>query len=613
MQRRLLVLASALALVLAFFSPSSAQVPVAAAQSSLNVQRITGDDHPGVAAAASTSYAPGQPVVFIVATDAHADGLITASSAAGDAAPVLFVHKNSVPAVTASALERLKPEEIVVVGGPVRVSDDVVQSLRPHATNGSVERLSGKDRYSTAAALAMRFSPGVDRVYVASGTGYTDALSGAALAGHEEAPLLLTRSAHLGAAAIAQLERLAPKEIVVLGGSKSVTEPVRDALSNYTDGATRRLSGANRYETAAEIALQMPVDSDHLYAANGTAYSDALIAATLAGGNSQPLVLTKTDGVPAASKSAIEFHAPEVVYAVGTPETIPDQVVDDLRSVGAEPPAPTCQGVPSTDTKFGVSLSPGSRPPAQALDDLDAAFGEVPVLRVFFTGLPGAWDSPRPQAVKDRDMVVSFKAPPDEVIAGTHDAYLRDWFATAPEDQTIFWSYFHEPEVKVKNGLFTEAQYRAAWQHLDELADEACKPNMFPTLILTAWTIDPLSGRDWRDYDPGKDVVEVIAFDPYNKLHDPEATTYTSAEKMLGPLAEVMEQDGRAWGIAEIGSRVVVGDDGSERAAWLTSVGEFLVEHEASFATYFNLTYKGVDFTLDDEPSRAAWSDLVLR
>lgn len=278
-----------------------------------------------------------------------------------------------------------------------------------------------------------------------------------------------------------------------------------------------------------------------------------------------------------------------------------------------EPPPGDCQGTVSRDTTFGASLYPIGRTPAESLADIDASFGTVPVVRDFYPGMPPAWNSSRAQLLRDRDVVISFKASPGAILSGQHDAYLRNWFATAPNDQTIYWSYLHEPEVKVKNGQFTPAQYRAAWEHVGELAEESCKPNMHSTLILTAWTIDPRSGRDYRDYDAGKDVVEVIAFDPYNALHDPNARTYTSAEDLIGPLAETMEADGRPWGLAELGSRIVVGDNGSGRAAWLADIADVLIENDASFATYFQTTYKGVNFRLDDAPSRNMWRGLAQR
>ena len=83
---------------------------------------------------------------------------------------------------------------------------------------------------------------------------------------------------------------------------------------------------------------------------------------------------------------------------------------------------------------------------------------------MFYSGLPQAW--PGKLDAGGRPMIISFKAPPAEVLAGTHDARLRDWFRTAPTDQDIYWTYFHEPENDIQSGAFTAAQFRQAWQRI---------------------------------------------------------------------------------------------------------------------------------------------------
>ena len=60
------------------------------------------------------------------------------------------------------------------------------------AASTPVERLAGRDRYATAAAVAQEFAPGVPVAYVASGLDFPDALAGAAAAGAQGSPVLLT-------------------------------------------------------------------------------------------------------------------------------------------------------------------------------------------------------------------------------------------------------------------------------------------------------------------------------------------------------------------------------------------------------------------------------------
>ncbi len=74
-----------------------------------------------------------------------------------------------------------------------------------------------------------------------------------------------------------------------------------------------------------------------------------------------------------------------------------------------------------------------------------------------------------------------------------------------------------------------------------------------------------------------------------------------------------MKADGRPWGIAETGSRLVPGDDGTARAAWVTSVGNYLTSNGAMFVTYYS-SARGIHFKMDNDPFSAnAWRAFVER
>lgn len=271
-----------------------------------------------------------------------------------------------------------------------------------------------------------------------------------------------------------------------------------------------------------------------------------------------------------------------------------------------------CEGLPPEGTVFGSSLSTRGQTLEQALSGIDETFGHVGVVRHFRPGLPLDWESENAQQLRERTLVTSFKAHPTEITSGELDNFFLNWFKTAPSDQTIYWSYFHEPEDNINSGEFTSAQYRAAWKHLAELEQKACKPNLHSTLILTEWTMQPSSKRDFRVYDAGPEYVKVLAFDPYNGATSPTRDFYEPAAELLGPIVEKMEADGRPWAIAELGSRQIVSDkDGKGRAQWLTSVANYAEKHDALFVTYYHSVAKGGDFRLLEPNANAAWRKFV--
>lgn len=273
------------------------------------------------------------------------------------------------------------------------------------------------------------------------------------------------------------------------------------------------------------------------------------------------------------------------------------------------PLANTCQRATPSGSMYGVSMSTGSQTGPEAIAALDKHFGlTVPTVRVFDPGVPMSWSSPRTAAMKGRDLIMSFRPMPKEILAGRHDAAIKAWFQQAPSTSRIYWSYIHEPEPLINSGAFTAADYRAAWRHIDKIADSVCRTNMYATLILTGWTTEPASKRDWRSYYAGDDVIDVMAFDPYNGVHDPGRTYYATPASIFGNPIRVAKEAGKPFAIAETGTRIVVGDAGGKgRAAWLADAGAYLRANKAVFVTYFNSTRDG-HWLLDDAVSRDAWA-----
>jgi hypothetical protein len=232
--------------------------------------------------------------------------------------------------------------------------------------------------------------------------------------------------------------------------------------------------------------------------------------------------------------------------------------------------------------------------------------GSLDIVRMFFPGLPGSWSSIEAK-IDDTPVAVSFRADPAAVLAGTYDAQFRTWFAQAPTGRPTFWTYWHEPEDDNVNQVL----YRRAWAHLRELANQADNRQLRATLILMCWTLSPNSGRDWRDYYPGDDVIRILAFDCYNTGR--KNGVYRDPARILRPVSELAKSLDKPWGIAEFGTTVIESDGGvAGRATWLRQYANFVRDNSGRFATYFD-SVVGIDYRLRDEASRSAWEDIVQR
>jgi hypothetical protein len=273
---------------------------------------------------------------------------------------------------------------------------------------------------------------------------------------------------------------------------------------------------------------------------------------------------------------------------------------------GAGAIAPAAGLGPGTLCGAAFATEPGETY-QEALVREDAIFGGLESVRIFYPGMPRPWPG-RPDA-GDRPVIVSFKAPPAEVLAGTHDADLRAWFAGAPAGVDVYWAYFHEPEDDIKEGAFTAAEFRQAWQRIAGLADEAANPSLRATLILMGWSVDPASGRNWRDYYPGREHVDVLGWDLYNPSW--ESGRYRAPAELFAGVIEASRAEGLPFGIAETGSPLVTGDDGAGRAAWLRDLIAHLSSAGAAFVAYFDLDWtarNGADYRLRDPAGIAAWT-----
>ncbi|WP_022888324.1 cell wall-binding repeat-containing protein [Agromyces italicus] len=185
----------------------------------------------------------------------------------------------------------------------------------------TVARLQGADRYATAAAISKASfpTPGVPVVYVAAGLQFADALAAAPAAAHKGGPLLLSATTSLPASTLDELRRLAPKQIVIVGGTGAIGGSVATALGKVAP--TKRIGGTDRYDTSRRIAADAFGAATLVYLATGRDFPDGLSAGAAAGALDVPVVLI--DGAARTAGTATvsllkKLGAAEVRIAGGT-------------------------------------------------------------------------------------------------------------------------------------------------------------------------------------------------------------------------------------------------------------------------------------------------------
>lgn len=186
--------------------------------------------------------------------------------------------------------------------------------------DASATRVSGDDRYETAANIALTaFPSGARTVFVANGEVFPDALSAGPAAAELDAPVLLTANTTLPASAKAALQTLKPTRIVVVGGAGAVSAGVAKDLAAYAP--VERWFGPDRYATSREIARRAFGASSAAvaYVATGAGFADALSAGAAGANIGAPVIL-----VPGTQASVDE----------ATADLLRDLAVSEARVVG---------------------------------------------------------------------------------------------------------------------------------------------------------------------------------------------------------------------------------------------------------------------------------------
>ncbi|WDC84175.1 cell wall-binding repeat-containing protein [Caloramator sp. mosi_1] len=85
-------------------------------------------------------------------------------------------------------LEEINPDKVYVIGGDKAVPSSVLAGFED-----KIDRVSGDDRYLTNIEIAKRFNDIIshNRVYIATGLNFPDALAGSALAARNSSMIIL--------------------------------------------------------------------------------------------------------------------------------------------------------------------------------------------------------------------------------------------------------------------------------------------------------------------------------------------------------------------------------------------------------------------------------------
>lgn len=173
---------------------------------------------------------------------------------------------------------------------------NVVPQVSLASNDYNVKRIDGVNRYHTAMNIAESAFTKCDRAILVSGNNFADALSAGNLADH--APIFLAEKDAISQGTVNTMYALGVKEVVIIGGEKSVPKSAEEKLKEKNFKVIR-IAGRNRYETSEKLAKQLKAKNNgNVVLASGEKFADALSAAPYAVQKKQTLVLTDGKTLP---------------------------------------------------------------------------------------------------------------------------------------------------------------------------------------------------------------------------------------------------------------------------------------------------------------------------
>lgn len=208
--------------------------------------------------------------------------------------------------VIMTELQRLNPQKIFLIGLP----DTLKSAVQDALPTGQIITIRGTDRYQTAVLLAEEIKKKlgkVERVVLAAGDTFPDALSAAPLAAKMGWAILLTPQA-------GPLPKVTADEISALGVTEGLVVGTRVKLPTQVTKVVSKV-GTDRYDTCAQVATYAKstgLSFKHLALAKGDNYPDALVVAPYLVRDGGILLLTTQTVLPNPIRDVLIANAGEI-------------------------------------------------------------------------------------------------------------------------------------------------------------------------------------------------------------------------------------------------------------------------------------------------------------
>ncbi|AEB65224.1 N-acetylmuramoyl-L-alanine amidase [Bacillus sp. FSL K6-2819] len=288
------------------------------------VKRVGGSNRYGTAAALSKQVYSTASTAVVVGGGSYADAISAATMAYQKNAPLLYTNKDNLSSETKTRLKELKTKTVIIVGGTPAVSANTANQIK--ALGISVKRISGSNRYDTAAKVAKEM-PAASKAVIANGFLYADAIAAIPYAAMNGYPILFTNQTDINSATAGAIKSKGIKSSIVAGGTGSINASVFNKLPS-----PKRISGSNRYELAANLVQQLNLPTGNVFVSNGFGYADSIAGAALAAKKKQSIILTNGSNLSKETRVIIGRKKLSSFTIIGNTPAVSSNVANQLKN-----------------------------------------------------------------------------------------------------------------------------------------------------------------------------------------------------------------------------------------------------------------------------------------
>ena len=295
-----------------------------------NINRIYGENRELTAIEVSKeTYPNGTDTVIIANRETFSDTISASPLAKTERAAILYTSKDEISKDTLNEIKRLKAKNVIIIGGENSIKVEVSDKLKNNKY--SVTRIAGKDRYKTSLKIAEKVirKSSSNKLQIASGENFADALAITNLSNRDNTPILLVAKDTIDSEVVKLLSKLNLEKINVAGGENSISNKTFNEIKTITKSKVERIAGDNRYETSFKIAKLMN-KSDKFIIASGENFADSLVAAPYADKENAVLVLSAKDELSSEIKEYLTKNE-SMITIIGGEKSISKQVEEQLN------------------------------------------------------------------------------------------------------------------------------------------------------------------------------------------------------------------------------------------------------------------------------------------